>query len=462
MKTLPRALTVISVLLYLLLAFPALAQQKGWKAGIAKVAITPEQNMWMAGFASRTHASEGKIHDLWAKALALEDAEGKRSVLVTLDLLGLPKKLSDDIRTQIKTKYALNKEDIILNSSHTHSGPVLSEALFDIYPLDEAETKRVATYTDKLAQQLVSVVGEAIRKLQPASLSSRNGVTRFQVNRRNNDAATLDRVTELKGPNDFAVPVIRVTDKAGKMIAVAFGYACHPTVLDGYKFSGDYPGFAQIELEKLYPGTMAMFFQGAGADQNPLPRHTIPLAQQYGKTLAAAVERILSEDMKELAPKIKTAYTEIELPFTAPPTREELAKFTTNAANYQKRWAERMLRNIDNGVAFPKTYPFPIQVWKLGDQPIMTLGGELVVQYAIDLKRIFGQHIFVMGYSNDVMTYIPSETILREGGYEGEVAAIVYGLPSTWSSDVETSIISGMTKLAEQAGVTKPESRLFK
>ncbi|WP_149240531.1 neutral/alkaline non-lysosomal ceramidase N-terminal domain-containing protein [Dyadobacter sp. 32] len=462
MKTLPRALTVISALLYLLLAFPTLAQQKGWKAGIAKVAITPEQNMWMAGFASRTHASEGKIHDLWAKALALEDAEGKRSVLVTLDLLGLPKKLSDNIRAQIKTKYGLNKEDIILNSSHTHSGPVLSEALFDIYPLDEAETKRVATYTDKLAQQLVSVVGDAIRKLQPASISSRNGVTRFQVNRRNNDAATLDRVTELKGPNDFAVPVIRVTDKTGKMIAVAFGYACHPTVLDGYKFSGDYPGFAQIELEKLYPGTMAMFFQGAGADQNPLPRHTIPLAQQYGKTLAAAVERILSEDMKELAPKIKTAYTEIELPFTAPPTREELTKFTTNAANYQKRWAERMLRNIDNGVAFPKTYPFPIQVWKLGDQPIMTLGGELVVQYAIDLKRIFGQHIFVMGYSNDVMTYIPSETILREGGYEGEVAAIVYGLPSTWSSDVETSIISGMTKLAEQAGVTKPESRLFK
>ena len=69
-----------------------------------------------------------------------------------------------------------------------------------------------------------------------------------------------------------------------------FGYACHPTVLDGYEWSGDYPGFAQIELEKSYPGTVAMFFQGTGADMNPLPRRTVPLAQQYGEELAAAVQ----------------------------------------------------------------------------------------------------------------------------------------------------------------------------
>jgi hypothetical protein len=92
----------------------------------------------------------------------------------------------------------------------------------------------------------------------------------------------------------------------------------------------------------------------------------------------------------------------------------------------------------------------------------MTLGGELVVDYAINLKKIFGQDTFVMGYSNDVMTYIPSTTILREGGYEGEVAAIVYGLPATWASDVEIEILNGMVQLAKQAGVVKPESRVIK
>jgi neutral ceramidase len=452
------------VVLLLLLTRLSIAQQKsaGWKAGVAKVAITPDQNMWMAGFASRTQPSDGKLHDLWAKALALEDAEGKKAVLVTLDLLGLPKKISDDIRDKVKSKYGLGKDQIILNSSHTHSGPVLSEGLTDIYPIGDADNKLINAYSTKLKEQIVILVGDALKKLQPAQVSSQNGVARFQVNRRNNDAATLDRVTELQGPNDFAVPVIRVSDMSGKIIAVAFGYACHPTVLSIYKFSGDYPGFAQLELEKLYPGAVAMFFQGAGADQNPLPRHSVPLAMQYGKTLAAAVERVLSENMTPLSPKIVSGYTEIDLPLTAPPTKDEITKFASTAAAYQKRWATRMLEKINRGESFEKSYPFPLQIWKLGEQPIMTLGGELVVQYAIDLKKLFGQHIFVMGYSNDVMNYIPSETILRQGGYEGEVAAIVYGLPSTWASGVETAILNGMLKLAEQTGVPKPESRLFK
>jgi neutral ceramidase len=121
-----------------------------------------------------------------------------------------------------------------------------------------------------------------------------------------------------------------------------------------------------------------------------------------------------------------------------------------------------MIELIDKGEKFPTSYPFPLQVWKLGDQPIMTLGGELVVDYAINIKKIFGQETFVMGYSNDVMTYIPSTTILREGGYEGEVAAIVYGLPATWASDVEIEILNGIVQLAKQAGVTKPESRVIK
>src|SRR5690606_1582318 len=190
------------------------------------------------------------------------------------------------------------------------------------------------------------------------------------------------------------------------------GYACHPTVLGDYEWSGDYPGFAQMELEKLYPGTTALFFQGAGADQNPLPRHTVPLAIQYGKTLAAAVERVLSEDMKQLEPRIKTAYAEVELPLTKAPTSVELTDYINKSSGYQQQWAKRLLSRLEAGEKFETSYPYPVQVWNLGDQPIFTLGGELVVGYAIELNRIFGQHAFVMGYSNDVMSYIRTTTIL--------------------------------------------------
>lgn len=430
-------------------------ENKGWKAGVARVVITPRYSMWMAGYSARDHESEGTVHDLWAKALALEDAQKNRAVLVTADLLGFPRDLSNRIRNRISKQFGLERSQVILNSSHTHCGPVLGEALLDIYPLDDSQIKKVRQYTEELEDQIVDLVGQSLQGMKPARIFSSNGVARFQVNRRNNEAATLPVRSDLNGPNDYAVPVMKVADESGKLLAVAFGYACHNTVLDNYKWSGDYAGFAQLELEQLHPGVTAMFFQGAGADQNPMPRRTLALAQQYGRTLAAAVDRVLQEDMRPLASMLATAYAEVPLALNDPPTKTEFAAMVNEYSGYQKRWASRMLRKLEKGETFPTTYPFPVQVWKVGDQSIFTLGGELVVEYSIELKRIFGPEAFVMGYSNDVMAYIPTSTILREGGYEGKSSQMVYGLPSTWASDIETLILYEIVQLAKQAGVPR-------
>jgi hypothetical protein len=432
----------------------------GWKAGIARVMITPEQSMWMAGYALRDHPSEGTMHDLWAKALMLEDESGKKAVLVTTDLLGFPKALSDRIRDRLQAKYGLSRSQIILNSSHTHSGPVLQSALYDIYPLDDKQLKAVDQYSFQLEEKLVALVGNALKSMQPVQLFSGNGVSRIQVNRRNNIDAGLEQQTDLNGPNDFAVPVIKVLNGKGDLIAIVFGYACHATVLDSYTWSGDYPGFAQIALEKLHPGISAMFFQGAGADMNPIPRRSAALAEQYGEELAASVERVLNEDMNILTPHLSTAYSEVSLSLTSPPTREGLTKMISETTGFQKQWAIRMLDELDRNKPFITSYPYPVEVWKIGEQPIVCLGGELVVEYAIQLKRIFGQNIFVMGYSNDVMTYIPSARILREGGYEGAIAQIVYGLPATWKANTEILILNEVLKLADQIGIEQPESKL--
>jgi hypothetical protein len=432
-----------------------------WKAGLARLVITPEQPMWLAGYAARNHPSEGTMHDLWAKALVLEDLNGERAVLITSDLLEFPKKLSDHIRDRLEDQFSLSRSQIILSSSHTHSGPVLSGALYDIYPLDSDQLEKIDQYSGKLADQIVKLVGGALSSMQPAQLYAQNGVVRFQVNRRNNPAATLTRQTQLQGPNDYAVPVIKVVDEAGGLMAIAFGYACHPTVLDGYEWSGDYPGFAQIELEKSYPGTVALFFQGTGADMNPLPRRSVALAQQYGEELAAAVRRVLNEDMRELPSNLSTAYSEIDLELNDPPTPEELSQMIRESTGFQKQWAVRMLGKINRGEPFRTSYPYPVQVWNLGNQPIICMGGEVLVDYTISLKRIFGEDIFVMGFSNDGMAYIPSVRVLREGGYEGALSQIVYGLPGTWKANIESKIIQEVMTLADEADVKMPESKLI-
>ncbi|MGI8637051.1 MAG: neutral/alkaline non-lysosomal ceramidase N-terminal domain-containing protein, partial [Segetibacter sp.] len=279
---------------------------KGWKGGVSSVVITPKQSMWMAGYANRDRPSEGTLVDLMAKALALEDENGKQVVLITADLVGIPRALSNRIRDRLQIKFHLTRSQIIINTSHTHTGPVLTDALTDIYPLDQQQQQKIDQYSKELSDKLEQLVAKALQSLQPVKVYTGNGVTRFQVNRRNNDEVNLARQTELKGPNDYAVPVIKVVNSSGKLIAVAFGYACHNTVLNGYKFSGDYAGYAQLELEKKYPGATALFLQGCGANQNPLPRRTVALAQQYGQELSAAVTRVLSEDMKSMAPVMET------------------------------------------------------------------------------------------------------------------------------------------------------------
>ncbi len=448
----------ILFLSFFILRLPLLAQNQkkdlAWKAGVSRVRITPDVSLWMAGYASRTHPSEGILQDLWSKALAIEDANGNRAVMITNDLLEIPKYYSDNIIRRLEERYGLRRSQIILNCSHTHSGPVLYDSLGNWYPLDKEMEKRIRAYSGSVENKIVDLVGEALRSMVQAEIYAENGIARFQVNRRNNKEVSSNLFTDLKGPNDYAVPVIKVTDKTEKLIAVAFGYACHSTVLDFYQFCGDYPGFAQTEIEKLYPGVTAMFFQGAGADQNPLPRRSVPLAIQYGRTLAAAVDRVLNEKMRKLEPSLVTVCSEVNLEFAGPPpTKNELLGLisdTSSTLPYLKQTARTLIQRLERGEKFVNYYPYPCQVWKLGDQAIMALGGELVIEYAIELKNLFGPDIFVLGYTTDVMAYIPSVTILKEGGYEG-TRSVFFTTP--WSINIQSTILEEMSKLAKQAGI---------
>jgi hypothetical protein len=417
-----------------------------WKVGIARRNITPSFPVWMAGYASRTSPSEGKIHDLWAKALTMEDMQGNRSILITMDLAGIPKNFSDALREKIERKYGLNKSQIVLSCSHTHSGPVIARALENIYPMEPEDWKQADRYTSQLEMILFELAGESMDNMKPARIYTKNGTVRFQVNRRNNNENQLTSITNLRGPNDYAVPVIKVEGIDKSLIAIVFGYACHPTTLSINEFSGDYAGFAQIELEKSYPGAIAMFFQGAGADQNPLPRRTLPLAIQYGKQLAASVEAVLSEKMDIQESILTNKYNEIDLPLDTPLPIQRLQEIS-EGNDYQARWARKMIDKYKRKETFIKTYPYPIQYWEIGNQPLFVMGGEVVVSYAIQLKELYGQDVFVMAYANDMVSYIPSARVIEEGGYEGDTSQRAYDLPAKWDKQIELIIMNGFKKL---------------
>jgi hypothetical protein len=418
----------------------------GWKAGAARIKITPEKAMWMSGYSNRDKPAEGTLHDLWAKALAVEDDKSQRGILITMDLVGIPRDLSVDVCDAIRKKHSLSREAIILSVSHTHTGPVIRGNLDQMYGLDEKQKKLVAEYRDRLKKNLLAVADDAVKALAPAQLSWGNGESTFAVNRRNNKEADVPRLKELgelTGPVDHQAPVLKVTDSDGKVKAIVFGYACHATVLSFYKFSGDYPGFAQLDLEQRHPGAVALFWAGCGGDQNPLPRRTVELAQKYGNILADSVEAVLRKPMTLITGRLAMSYTEVDLPFGDLPSREKIVQDSMSENKYVVARAKILLEEINKKGSLRGNYPYPVQAWKIGDGPLLvTLGGEVVVDYSLRLKKELGKDTtWVMGYANDVMAYIPSARVLKEGGYEGGGAMVFYGLPAVWGGKVEEIIV---------------------
>lgn len=422
-------------------------QAAGWSAGFAKVAITPKQSMWMSGYAARTGPSEGTEHDLWAKAMVLRDGQGQTAVMVTLDLVGIERATSQNVVRAIAEKHKLARESVVISISHTHCGPVVRNNLETMYFLNAEEAKKVADYTEELPKLIAKAVDDAFASLQPVELSWSTGTAGFAVNRRENKEADVPALREkgmLKGPVDHDVPVLAARTADGKLVGVVFGYACHATVLSYQKWCGDYPGFAMIEVEKAHPGAVAMFFAGCGADQNPIPRRGLELAKQYGKQLADAVNAVLAKPMEPLPAHWQGTYNEIALPLKEIPTREALIKDTTNTNKYIASRARALLKTLEQGGTLPETYPYPVQTWRLGRQlTLITLGGEVVVDYALRLKKeLTPDKTWIMGYANDVMAYIPSLRVLNEGGYEGDTSMIYYGLPSVWGTKVEELIVA--------------------
>lgn len=444
-----------AVLLGIMLPTEALpAEAASWKAGVAKVRITPEVPMWMSGYASRDHPAEGKLTDLWAKALAIEDAQGHRAVLVTMDIIGIDREFRDRVRGRVRRQHGLPPERLALCVTHTHTGPVIYGNLRPMYSFDDRQAELLKHYAEQLQDKLVEVVGLALERLQPARLSWGTGRATFAVNRRNNPEAqvpALRAAGKLQGPVDHDVPVLAVHDADDRLQAVVCGYACHATVLSFYQWSGDWPGFAQRAIEKAHPEAVGMVWAGCGADQNPLPRRQVELAQQYGQRLAAAVDIVLQQPMRGVAGTLAARAAEVDLPLARLPSREELGQTLKSNNRYEVNRARFLLEQLDRDGKLAATYPYSVQVWQLGTGPTWAfLAGEVVVDYSLRLKAELGPGTWVAAYSNDVPAYIPSERVLREGGYEGASAMVYYGLPSPWAAGVENRVVGEVVRQAAQ------------
>ena len=450
-----RVLTiVVSCFPAMLLAFgpDVHADEPQWKVGLASLKISPDEPVRMAGYSGRTQPSQGIALDLFAKAMAIEDDKGNRAVLVTSDLIGFRAEFAEPACRRISQETGLRREQILLNSSHTHTGPTLGLDEADLsFPPEQAQA--TVRYTRWLQDRLVEVVVKSLEQLEPANLSWGTGVATFVMNRREFTDRGVQLGVNPRGLVDRSVPVLRIDAPDGTLRGVLFGTACHNTTLTGkdLQISGDFAGYAQARLEKTHKGAQAMFLQGCAGDANPFPRGSEEIARIHGQALGEEVLRVLETKLQPVNGPLRAAMQQVKLPLSPPPSREQV-DLMVRRGGWQGFVGTKMQESLEANRTLPDTYTAPVAVWQFGeDLTFVALPGEVVVDYVALLETALGpKRLWIAAYSNDVFGYLPSAKLIEEGGYE--TRGLYAGGIGFFSAKAQGVLVAAVRELAHKAG----------
>lgn len=372
------------------------------RAGTARADITPEKPVQMSGYASRKDLSTS-VHDpLSARVLAFE-ADGKRLVLVSMDIIGFYGGTAEYFRDALLAQYNLKPSELFLSAIHTHSAPSPTIDREKGHPNN-------VEYTEKLRGDLVRVVGQALGRMQPAQIgvgvgSCPVGSNRreLRINKAGESSIVLGR--NPNGPTDKEVLVMKVGGPDGTPLAVAFDYATHATCLGpgNYAISGDVLGLAEQFVERILGGdVIAPAFAGASGNIDPwfrvLPEFNtepgwVPEPVLLGTFLGTEVVHVYRAIGTTAAPsRIAAALAVLDLP----------AKASETASSESKASA-----------------PFVVTVARLGDVAFVGLGGEVLTEIGMAIKAGSPcKHTFVITHCNGAAGYLAPAELHVEGGYE--------------------------------------------
>ena len=418
------------------------AKETLYAVGVAQVDITPDYPIRLSGYGARQNESEGVDQHIFAEALAIGADKNSLALLITVDNVGVPAAMRDEVAARLAKQAGLRNERFALCSTHAHTAPMLSGLLANQFGADlpPEQQERVDRYTRELTDKLEQVALAALQDRQPASLAWGQTEVGFAANRRRQG-----------GPADHDLPVLVARDKSGNLRALLLSYACHCTTLPGTTdhMCGDWAGYGREYLERDHPGAVVLVALGCGGDANPKPRGSLEFARQNGNAIAIAVNELLRQPLTPLGQKLSCRVKPIALPYDTLPTREQWtarAQSTNQCIAYH---AKKNLSRLDRGEKLPTQLPYRLQAWNFGNELAMVfLPGEVVVDYSLRLKREYDpKRLWVNAYANDVPGYIPSKRVWREGGYEGGDAMIYYDRPTRLTEGTEELIIAAVHEL---------------
>jgi len=388
-----------------LLPILASADTATYRAGVARVDITPAVGHAMGGYSERTGNATGTHDPLYATVLVIESGDNSLA-LVTCDLRSF---VSTRVGELARQRFGV--QNTIISVSHTHSGPLTWEARTPWYT--EAEDK------------MVDAIGKAKSAMFPATLSMSTGHVYLGFNRRKvvDGRATMwwrnaDKLPS--HPLDPTVSALVVKDIGGNTRAVLVNYACHPSVLgpDNLQYSADYPGAMKRHVESHIPGAMCLFVQGGAGDINPY-RDKEPVKGQGFEAV---------QEMGDALGKVVVSMLGRSRPVTGP------LKMFSETIEVKNRWkpAENLAIGWTAGT--------------FGDSLcFLALPGEPFVEHQVTFReKAECTDAMLFGYSYSAA-----------GGWAGYIPTILASVEGGYGADYNTTVEVGTGERLVDRGVVK-------
>lgn len=423
------------------------------KVGTGMRRITPPIGTPMGGFAFRQHGCEGIRDDLYVRCLWMEDPDGSRIVILALDICTLDYNTVDQWKQEMNQRWGLLPEQILINTSHTHSGPVAGRRIY----LPEEPTE---TYMGLLHKRVMEAVEEASHLEDQCGMYFGRCELNIGVSRRAPDGQGVKWAPNPCGYIERGLSVLTLKDRHDQPLCVLFSVAAHPSIMQDYFITSEFPGAACRKLtQKIGGRCMPMFLQGAAGDvktvinadfqHNGWVKGTYQHVERTGSIIAEAVLQVLKERSELIVNSCKSALVWADLPLALPADPAEYPQFYKDYPRFDPnapvdKWADYWLTRFRQEGQLPRTVACPVQVLRFGENTdFIAFGGELTSGLTKQIKKALPQtsNATYLGYSNGMIGYLPTEQMVREGGYES-VQAIVYSrrMPAPYGEGMEQAL----------------------
>lgn len=465
-------------------------------AAVAREDITPEQGIALCGYTIREGPSCAVDEPLTMTVLVVEGEGGRRIAILAVDWGAAFVPYATDLRARCGKVIGGTAQDVLLNFSHSHSTPMPPGWMPYAQP---EELKRQEDWADRVAIAAARACRRAVAALQPARLATGWGDCRANINRRQKTGGgTVLLGEDPSGPSDHSVGVARFDDLQGKPIAILFRYSCHTVTLGPRTnlISPDFAGPARALIESQL-GCPSLFLQGCAGNQNPVTgigqdatgrEDTVRIGQMLGAEVlkvaaglrthrrrkeplliqSVAVYWLFEYESIAVGPLgvVSSAEISLTLPLVPFPA---LAEIEAEVEDWRHRhhealargapqgernvterflyWAERRLESARRGPN-PLSVSFPVQRLSIGPWSLVGLPFEPMSETGERLREASpGRNSWILGYSNGLVSYLPTPEISAEGGMEAKLGYKAYLLPAEVPGDWEPRISEAALQL---------------